>query len=480
MNYLIRLSWVCILLLGITGVASGAAKRMIMEEGQSRIVTAGFLVEKIATGNPAVCRGVKVGENEVLINAQTTGKSNIIIIGADGQRVEYAIQVKSVEAGLTAAELRAVLSGIEGVKVRKAGRQVILEGEILSQTDLENITQMIKDLPNVVNMLELSPLVKEVIKNEIQEAIAAEKLGNVRVTVVKNNFVLLGVVGHESHAQMATNLAAAFSPNIINALTVDTSRPDEEFVTIEMQLNIMEIEKSLLKDLGIHWNPLSKSGARGSYSGEKGKGPTYDWAITGAISDLFPKMRRVFEDGKGRSLIEQSVVTKSGGEADFFVGTEYPVLVPQQGGMLTVEYKDVGVRMNFKPVLRRDNYITSPVNITSSAITGEAAIGMPIISSTELSTVVNLVSGTSIALAGLVGRKELDNIMNSPPGNDISLLQANKGSQNEKTSREVIVFITPQIIGKYEDAAKSIGKEVRQSFKKKELKMLREAYQDLN
>jgi pilus assembly protein CpaC len=137
----------------------------------------------------------------------------------------------------------------------------------------------------------------------------------------------------------------AYSNEIINVIRTK----EGELLLIEMVMNVMEIEKNALRDLGIHWNPGGSSSASGTYSGQSDEKPTLSGTITGSISNLFLKIRKIRENGRGRSLLEQRVVTKAGGSAHFFAGSEHPVPIAQNGGAMSVQYKKVGVTLDFSP-----------------------------------------------------------------------------------------------------------------------------------
>jgi pilus assembly protein CpaC len=174
--------------------------------------------------------------------------------------------------------------------------------------------------------------------------------------------------------------------------------------------------------------------------------------------------------------MQQSLITKSGESAQFFAGSEQPISIAQPGGTMSVEYKKVGVTLNFKPEIDYYNNIVSVINVESSSVTGSGPGGAPIISNTNLNTVLSVPDGNSIALGGLVGQKELEGESASPIGRDAALFQANKGTRAETESREVIIFVTPRIL-KAEAPAPEVQKKVEEDFKQQELERLREQAQ---
>lgn len=460
--------------------------RLEIAAGESRVLTTDFIIEKIAVGDPAICGGVKTDDREMLINAKKTGRSNLFIWGPGDQKAEIQVIVKSSETHIMADELRQVISDIDGVEVRVVGSRIFVEGEVFTHNSMQRIEKVIDGMPNVVNLVEFSPVMKDIVKSEIEKALASQKMNNVRVTVTKNNFMLTGTVASETESKRAQTIAEAYSPSIINAIAIQKPSvkvtasskpaPPPKSILIEMSLNIMEIEKSALSDVGIHWNPGGSLGASGSYSGSSGSSPSLSGSVAGTISNLFPKMRKIKESGRGRSLMQQTLITKSGDAAQFFAGSEIPISVTQPGGTMSVEFKKVGVTLNFKPEIDYYNNIVSSINVESSSVTGSGPGGVPVISNTNLNTVLSVASGQSIALGGLVGQKELESQSASPPGGGSSLYQANDRSRAETDNREVIIFVTPRILTDA-SASSEVQQKVEEDFKQQELERLRQQAQ---
>lgn len=487
---LINLCFLCSLLsltLLITPLYSQLPDRIIIAAGESRVIKTGFNIEKIAIGDPDICGGVKTDDQEMLINGKKPGHSNIFIWGPADRKVEIQVTVESSEINMTAADLRELTKDIEGVSVRVVGSRIFIEGEVFTHNDMRRIERVIEGIPNVVNLVEFSPVMKDIVKSEIEKALSAQGMRNVKVSVTKNNFMLTGSVGSESESARAQRIAEAYSPDIVNAIAIQKAAPKPvasttaaikpppppKAVLIEMSLNILEIEKGALRDFGIHWNPGASMGGAGTYTGGTGQSSSFAGSLTGTISNLMPKMRRINESGRGRSLMQQSLITKSGDSAQFFAGSEIPVPIAQPGGTMSVDYKKVGVTLNFKPEIDYYNNIVSIITVESSSITGAGPGGVPIISNTNLNTVLSVPDGHSIALGGLVGQRELESQSSAPPGGDYALYMANKGEREATDTREVIIFVTPRILSDT-PAPMEIQQKVEDDFKQQELDRLRQ------
>jgi Flp pilus assembly secretin CpaC len=237
---------------------------------------------------------------------------------------------------------------------------------------------------------------------------------------------------------------------------------------VQMTMNIMQIENEVLKDLGFHWNPGASSAAVGSAGISSGES-TSSGTITGTITNLFPKMRRLNEAGKARSLFQQSVVTKTGDKAHFFVGDEIPIMVAQQGGTMSVEYKKIGLTLNFSPVIGQSGIIQTFVEVESSSVNGEGQGGAPKVRQTKLQSAISVKSSESMALGGLIGQREARAFTTPSSGNADAIVQVNDSTRFQHDKSQILIFVTPEILSAGIDAVTEMGGKVKNSFKEYEL-----------
>lgn len=441
-----------------------SAKQITLVVGESQVLTVKYEISKVATGNPSICDVIRTDDNEILVNATGIGQTNLLIWGKNKLEEEYEIFVKMRDATGLAGELRQLFNRIEGVEVRVVGNTVAVEGEVFSKKDLDRVSTVLNEVNGVINLVKMSSLLREVLSKEMQKAIG---LKGVKVRNAKDSFILEGKVNTEEDVLRAEKIASAYASDVVNVLTIinkpGIQNPGADKM-IQLTLNVMELEKEALQDLGFHWNPGASAGA----SGEIGSGSTTG-NIFGTISNFIPKMRRVKENGKGRTLFQQTVVTKNSRLAHFFVGDEIPIPVAQQGGTMSVEYKKVGLTLKFTPNIDVAGNIDISVDVDSSIVTGEGLGGAPRISTTNLQSAAYLKNEESMALGGLIGQREARTLAAAPPGGGEAFVQLNdsKRFQNDKT--QVLVFVTPKILNRASDAVKEMGSDIKDSFKKYEL-----------
>jgi pilus assembly protein CpaC len=475
MRRFLLIPWLAILA-ALSAMPTGLAladdpTRMEMAAGQSTPLEPGFTVDKVAVGDPEVLGVARTSDTSMLVNAKKSGQSNLIILGTAGQQKEYQIRVRSGSLDDEAAALREMFAGMEGVTVKVLGGRLVVSGEVFNAEHYDKVAATLAGMSGAINQVNMSPVMKRIISDQIRKEI--DRTGVV-VKAVRNAFILDGMVTSPEDVARAEKIASLYSKSVINALKVapEPPKPYRKPEMIEVTMHIMELSKTALRDLGVHWNPLGTLDATATYNSEKSSSIASN--VTGTLSSLLPKMRRIQDEGQGRSLMNQAVITKQGGEAKFFAGTEVPITVSQSLGTMSVEYKKVGMTLHVSPNIDPLSNIDTTIQIESSSIISEnATTGAPTVSTNNLSTALNVTSGQSIVLGGLIGQRELEALSLSPPDSGQSLLQLNRRTKAGVDGWEVVVFITPSVVQNPGEALRGMESKVQESFKKKDLERLR-------
>jgi pilus assembly protein CpaC len=156
--------------------------------------------------------------------------------------------------------------------------------------------------------------------------------------------------------------------------------------------------------------------------------------------------------GVAKVLAEPNLLVKSGQEGNFFAGSKIPysVLVSQAGAAnIQINWEKVGIRIVFKPEVLENGLIhlkIDPAEVSSIAGT-LAANGYPTIDTRDVRTSVELRSGESLVLAGLLQDEEVKTMSKIPILGDIPILGALfRTTQNDITQKELVFVITPKIM----------------------------------
>jgi pilus assembly protein CpaC len=309
--------------------------------------------------------------------------------------------------------------------------------------------------------------------SEAQAAIARVLPGaNVRVETVQNNLVITGQVATPADADRAVQLVRGYLPSgqsLDNRLTVIASQQ------VNLRVRIAEMSRNLVRQLGVNWNSLADLG-RYAQIGLITANPLvntirspsalasgYNFNTPGHRVDFNATIDALAQDELVHILAEPNLTAISGETASFLVGGEFPIPVAQQNNQISIEFKQFGVSLAFVPTVASDGRITLRVRPEVSQLTnqgavqlsaGNATIQVPALTVRRAETTVQLGSGQSFAIAGLL-QDNVNVTANAVPIlGDLPVLGALFRSDNfQRNETELVIVITPYIVRPVTDPA---------------------------
>ncbi len=168
--------------------------------------------------------------------------------------------------------------------------------------------------------------------------------------------------------------------------------------------------------------------------------------------DLGAMIRALKGRGLFQSLAEPNLIAYNGQEASFLAGGEIPVPVVQGiSNAVSIQYKEYGIRLNFRPTVAGD---TIRIHVRPEVSTLDFPNGIllsgfriPALSTRRAETDVELRDGQTFAMAGLLNNLSQDDIQEMPGLARLPIighLFRSKAERAEQT--EFLVLITPQLI----------------------------------
>ncbi|MGN6147522.1 MAG: type II and III secretion system protein family protein [Rhizomicrobium sp.] len=313
---------------------------------------------------------------------------------------------------------------------------------------------------------------------------------NIRVAALNDNVVLTGMVQSTGDSQRAQDLAGRFvgDPNkVANLLKIDTSQQ------VMLKVRVAEMQRSVAKQFGINAagafkiagvpviaqtsNPYGLAGsalslASGAQIGSVGSDPLHP-----SPNNVQGVLNALEQVGLVHTLAEPNLTAVSGETAKFLAGGEFPVPVSRdQYGNVTVAFKQFGVGLSFTPVVLSPNNISLQISSEVSELTNTGAftqaggssttntgsttavpsLTIPALSVRRAETTVEVPSGGSFAIAGLMQHATRQTLDQFPGLGDMPVLGAlfrSRDFQNDET--ELVVVATAYLVkpGKEKDFA---------------------------
>jgi pilus assembly protein CpaC len=307
------------------------------------------------------------------------------------------------------------------------------------------------------------------LRQSIKQNLPGERIA---VSSVAGKLVLNGEVSGAGRAEKARALAVAIigedkADQVINQLVVVT--PNQ----VNLRVRIAEVQRSVLKQLGINWQKF------GAHTNVSTNNPTTASSVTDIIgasvtnsfsgmigtaaSNVTGTLDALAQEGLLTTLAEPNMTAMNGQTASFLVGGSFPVpssVSPAAAGAaptIGITYKDFGVKLDFTPTVLDASHLNLKLRPEVSALTTNGAISLPITDTSSLSipavtvtraeTTVELASGQSFALAGLLRHDSNQDLSKVPGLGDIPILgQLFRSDQFQREETELIIIVTPYLV----------------------------------
>ncbi|SDN27579.1 pilus assembly protein CpaC [Dendrosporobacter quercicolus] len=376
------------------GGTATAQETISLDVSRSFCFSAGEEITRVAVADPELADVTVISKRELLVLARKPGTTTLYVWTNDGMRQEYAINVTNQDTQ-TAAAVKTMI-GYAGIMVEKVGDKILLEGSVQNQLQ----------------------------KNRAQK------------------------------------IAEMYSEKVINLL--EMTRPDQ----VRLEAKILEISTDKVKKLGIQYANASDIDTEKGIvtigpTGIFGFGQTFSNsrdssnAKTGGYADINATLQALVTSGDAKVLSQPSMVTMSGEKANILIGGEMPIPMSNSEGQLTVEWREYGIKLNIEPVVDTDQSITSKVSAevstldssSAAAINLSSGLSIPALRSRKAETVIQLPSGSTMAIGGLITSEEGRQITKVPFLGDLPIIgQFFRSTATSKEKKEIIILVTPTLV----------------------------------
>lgn len=312
--------------------------------------------------------------------------------------------------------------------------------------------------------------------------------------VVENandNLILKGHLERPIDASRAADIATSFLPEgkkLINMVEVGAKEQ------VLLHVTVAEMQREVVKRLGVNWSGINigdqaiglgtnngfpttgSVGSNGFLFGVLGStndlgqcvvpglaagilSPPVSLAGAPELSCLARTIEAFERNGLVRTLAEPKLTAISGETASFLAGGEFPVPVAQDSNTISVSWKPFGVALSFTPVVLSEDNISLKIATEVSEISTEGAvrlatISIPGINVRRASTTLELPSGGSLVMAGLLSDNLSQSIDGIPGLKNLPVLGALFRSKDyRKQESELVIIVTPYTVNPVQRSA---------------------------
>lgn len=346
-------------------------------------------------------------------------------------------------------------------------KQILLTGKQFGSTQV--VVWFNEDSQSVIDVsveLQLDQMLMNIRSAVPRSQIKAYKL--------LESVVLTGTVPDANAAKQVMEIASAYTDKLIDQVRVAGVQQ------VLLRCTVAEVNRSATRQLGFNGWMAGSDFPNAFFANNLDQinptniGAAADVNVAGRVPFLtgtdgipvtgrstltfgFPRVEmQVFvealkENGLLRVLAEPNLVTISGQEAYFTAGGEFPVPVPNQNG-ITIEWREFGVRLNFTPAVESEKairLIVAPEVSEPDFSTAVTVLGttIPGLSKRRVETVVELASGQTFAIGGLLSER-VRAVSRSVPGlGEVPVLGALFRSVDFQSQQsELVVLVTPELV----------------------------------
>lgn len=377
-------------------------------------------ITRLAVGNPAIADVQLLSSGDFLLVGKKAGTTSLIVWSDGGRRTEYTVYVAGNDRGMASA---------------------------------------------------------------IQDAIGYPK---VHVQMIEDRVMLRGKVENQYEHDIALKIAGLYTggdgSGVIDLLEME--HPSQ----IRLEAQIIEINSDYTKNLGIqYWSqtPGSNSSS-GSSTGNSNSGITVGTAglfyggedfsstrkhggwLGSHIANVNVTLQALINEGKARILSRPSITTMSGKTANILIGGRIPIPVSDGNGNVSIDWHEYGVKLNIEPVVDSEDKITSKVHAEVSTLDYSHGVkidsfSVPGIATREAESEVNVRSGMTMAIGGLINSEDAKIVSKIPLLGDLPIIgRFFRHTSNTRDKRELIILITPTLVA--DDTPAPMSQRMKESY----------------
>ncbi len=292
---------------------------------------------------------------------------------------------------------------------------------------------------------------------------------SLKVTPLPNSVMISGYVDDPNLVRKIIDIAQEYHPKVLNNITVGGVQQ------VLLQIKVFEVSRTKLREMGFDWGNLTRRGdiaaqsVGGLIKSAAGAGTapqgviagtglgavgtqTFAFGVVSPGDSFFGVLDLLQSRSVAKVLAEPQLTTVSGRPAFFNVGGEFPIMVPQSLGTISIQYRKYGTQVDFVPIVLGNGAIRLEVRPRVSEIDESRSVSIngttvPGLRVREIDTGAEMQAGQTLAIAGLVQMRAENDIRGIPWLSDLPFLGVPFRKVAEQINEiELLILVTPQLV----------------------------------
>lgn len=375
---------------------------------KSMLVEVPTALQNVLVSNPDVVDAVVQTSQQVYLLGKFAGEANVHFMGPDGRKILYLEVTVARDVSALQDTLHRLIPG-SSIQAEMMGDTVVLTGIVSTPIEANRAAELaakfVKKKDGVVNMLNTESKEQVLLKVQVAE-IQRDALRRIGVDVPGS----LINSGNFTFAKVIENKFPVTSPIVAGATAVAPATA-----------------------------PFVAAGSAFHST----------WQSNGQrVQTLVQALER---RGVLKLLAEPTLTAISGETAKFLAGGEFPIPIAEEDNRIKVDYKEFGVNVAFKPVVMSEGRISLNISAEVSELSSEGAITLsqitlPALRVRRAETTLELPSGGTLAMAGLLSDETRQSVEGVPGLKNLPVLGALFRSNDfRRKETELVILVTPYI-----------------------------------
>ena len=403
------------------------SNQVLLSVGEGQMINLPRTVASVWTSNPDVADVYVNGPRQMNLFGKKAGEATVIATAADGS-VVYGANVHVNQNISSINEILRQAMPDATISVTTVGQVAVLNGTVASPDDAAQAEMLVKaalnpgvDVSSPTAALTIVPVSRLKVATPLQVML--------KVRVAEMNRTLVKQFGINLLNGGNSNTGHIFGIGQGTPGTINVAKGPADPVTGVQQQTVT----------GVTFNNLAGGTTLGLF------GRILGMNLLGTL-DLLEN------DGIVTTLAEPNLTALSGETASFLAGGEFPVPISQALGAVTIEYKQFGVGLAFTPVVLADGRISMRVRPEVSELSDAGSVKLngftvPALTTRRAETTVELGSGQSFMIAGLLQNSNNNNIQKAPFLGDLPVIGALfRSTKFQRNETELVIIVTPYLV----------------------------------
>jgi pilus assembly protein CpaC len=427
----------------VGGLPSGTQRpttEVVLSVGQGEVITLPAEAADVWVANPNVADVDVSNPRQIRLFGKDYGTTTVFVTAANGRMI-YSTNVR-VGQNLNSIDrmMKAAMPDAD-IKVITVGQLAVLTGTVAAPADVAQAQQIVAALLNPgIDVSSPTAQLKIAVINRLRTATPLQVNLQVKIAEVSKSFAKnIGSNLSTIDGTGGFKFGVANGRSIATTATTDPNLPLSVGLGTVTGYTVDPITGKIVQAAGT----AVQSGPQATTIGAMGK--LFGLDILGAL-DLGEN------DGQVTTLANPNLTALSGETGSFLAGGEIPIPVSQGLGAVSVEYKQYGVSLAYTPTVLADGRISMRVRPEVSQLSAAGAVTIagvtiPALTTRRAETTIELGSGQSMVIGGLLQNSTDNQITKTPGIGDVpvlgALFRSNGWKRNES---ELIIVITPYLV----------------------------------